>query len=205
MCEFWSALVCRDGKIVFDGNDSSHEAALKKTKWKDDKLADRDFVRIEITPPAKLSDDLGEWKFKVDEEGTLPVWYVDSQEKHREAAYKALRAYLDEFNWPEVCDFVSSLQRINWMKPDGRPLKSWKLFEAETWDAARAAARDAARDAAWDAAGAAAWAAACRIVKDKLDRKHIKHVEARMQVWRKGYALLCDVDGTLFVYAKKTR
>jgi hypothetical protein len=33
--------------------------------------------------------------------------------------------------------------------------------------------------------------------------KYITHTEERMQVWRKGYALYCDVKGVLYVYAKK--
>jgi len=78
-------------------------------------------------------------------------------------------------------------------------------------DAARAAARNAARDAAGDAAWAAAWNAAggaaliaqvliCRGLK--LDKKHIVHAEARWDVWKRGYGLLCDVDGIFYVYKK---
>jgi hypothetical protein len=37
----------------------------------------------------------------------------------------------------------------------------------------------------------------------KLDPKHIKHAEAEMQVWRKGYGLVCDVNGVLYVYGVK--
>jgi hypothetical protein len=33
--------------------------------------------------------------------------------------------------------------------------------------------------------------------------EHWKHVKARMQVWRKGYGLLCDVNGQLYVYAQQ--
>lgn len=35
-----------------------------------------------------------------------------------------------------------------------------------------------------------------------LAPEHVNHVRARVDVWRKGYALLCDVDGELYVYAK---
>jgi len=76
-------------------------------------------------------------------------------------------------------------------------------------DAARAAARAAAWAAAWDAVGAAArdaeGAAALEVrilvCKGlKLDKKHIEHSKKRMEVWRKGYGLLCDVNGILYVY-----
>jgi hypothetical protein len=35
-----------------------------------------------------------------------------------------------------------------------------------------------------------------------MDTKYLCHLNARMEVWRKGYCLLCDVNGTLYVYAK---
>jgi len=76
---------------------------------------------------------------------------------------------------------------------------------AATWDAAGAAAGDAAWDAARAAARAAAWDAALYargiIAGDKLAKKHRNHIEARWRVWQKGYALLCDVNGTLYVYS----
>jgi hypothetical protein len=63
------------------------------------------------------------------------------------------------------------------------------------------AARDAARNAAMDAAVYARCLFSLRL--KGFDRKHFLHARARMQVWRKGYALYCDVNGKLFVYAKK--
>jgi hypothetical protein len=75
------------------------------------------------------------------------------------------------------------------------------------WDAAPAAALDAAWYAAWYATRAAAWDAAlyvqthfiCRDLK--LDPQHVQHAADRWRVWQKGYCLLCDVDGILYVYA----
>ena len=56
------------------------------------------------------------------------------------------------------------IKLVPFNKPDGKPLKEWKHFEADTlvaaWDAARDAAWDTAWDAAWGAAGNAAWNAA---------------------------------------------
>ncbi len=173
--------------------------------------------------------------------------------------------------------FIISINKIPWYKNDGKPLKTWKVFDtraaawaaaraaagaaardaardaagaaawdaawaaawaaaraaagAAAWAAARDAARDAAGAAAWDAAWAAAWAAARAAAGDaagaaagdaagaaagdaalmarvlicsgtKLDKKHIKHAQARWRVWQKGYGLLCDVNGVLFVYRR---
>ena len=38
-------------------------------------------------------------------------------------------------------------------------------------------------------------------IKDK--KKHFAHAKARMRVWQKGYALLYDVNGVLYVYSNK--
>jgi hypothetical protein len=35
-----------------------------------------------------------------------------------------------------------------------------------------------------------------------IDDKHREYVRKRWQVYQKGYAVLCDVDGVLYVYAK---
>ena len=85
-------------------------------------------------------------------------------------------------------------------------------------DAAEDAADDAARSAAFDAADGAAFDAAisdgatsdvalfaCMLVCYDLDVdfKHKEYCNRIMEVWRKGYCLLCDVDGVLYVYAKR--
>ena len=172
---------------------------------------------------------------------------------------------LRELRYPrwllEAGHFVASIADIPYYRPDGKPLKRWRLFTAPTLAAAGAAAGDAARDAAGDAAGdaardaalaaaraaaraaagdaaraaarAAALAAArdaardaagdaardaagdaaraaagdaallaqCLIVADRIDPEHLNHANDRMRAWRKGYCLLCDVAGVLYVYA----
>lgn len=81
---------------------------------------------------------------------------------------------------------------------------AWDAERDAAWNAARDAVRnaanDAARYAAWDAEGDIAMAHAIETVPD-IDPAHLAHVRARVDVWRKGYALLCDVGGVLYVYA----
>ena len=121
--------------------------------------------------------------------------------------------------WLDCIEFVDSMKAVAFFKPDGKPLRKWKLFRGETWAAARdtardaawatvwAAAGDAARDAAWDAAwDAALWVIANFVCAGlPLQLQHIEHARRRWKVWQKGYALLCDVNGVLYVYAKKDR
>ena len=83
---------------------------------------------------------------------------------------------------------------------------AWDAAGAAAGDAARAAAGAAARAAAWNAAGAAARDAAwdvalmTRVIVGELSGPHAEHAKARWEVWQKGYALLCDVNGELCVY-----
>ena len=100
--------------------------------------------------------------------------------------------------WTDCEGWVATLKNISWLKPDGKPKKEWMLFE--TRDAAWAAARDAARDAAWDAALYSRGMFICDGLK--LAEKHKTHIRKRMEVWQKGYGLLCDVNGKLYVYKK---
>ena len=84
---------------------------------------------------------------------------------------------------------------------------AWDAARNAAWDAARNAAGVAAWDAAWDAARNAAWDAAlfARMIICmglKIENKHLLCVNARMEVWRKGYGLLCDINGKLYVYKK---
>jgi hypothetical protein len=99
---------------------------------------------------------------------------------------------------------------------------AWVAARDAACDAALVAARVAARDAAGAAAQRAAYGASCDaalvaardaagdarlwsrvLVCDGLPlaQRHIDHARARMDVWRRGYGLLCDVDGVLYVYA----
>jgi len=71
---------------------------------------------------------------------------------------------------------------------------------AATRTVARAANMDAALGTVWEAALDAALLASCLVVEDKIDKKHLQHARARWRVWEKGYGLLCDINGTFYVY-----
>jgi len=108
---------------------------------------------------------------------------------------KAIRQKLDNFIFKEI-------PQIKFFKPDGKPEKEWKVFYGSTWHAAWNAAWHAARDAAWDAALFAKYIILDDVEFDEKE-KYLAYVKARWEVWQKGYGLLCDVDGVLYVYAKE--
>jgi len=207
-------------EVVWDRDATSHEKLIEKAGLKDDKLENRDFVRIEVTPTKITSKKRSDWKLKVDEEGTLPKWYSSAQKHCESVIWKAWEASLKETLWKlnlgAVNEVVEEIKKIKYLKFQGKLKADWNVSFGNNLSAARGAAWDAARDAARDAAGGAAgdaaWDAArdarlfayiklCASLKTKIDPKHIKHAEERMEVWRRGFGLKCDVNGKLFVYA----
>jgi hypothetical protein len=116
---------------------------------------------------------------------------------------------------------IDEIEGIKWFSQIGPIDPAWKLFTKPTYAAARDAAWDAARAAAWDAARGAAYGAAYDAARDAardaalligmqgvcvdlpIEQKHRDYAKACMEVWRRGYGLLCDVDGVLYVYGVK--
>ena len=219
MCNYFSCIATRKGKIIWDKNKTAHEELIKKAGLKDDKLEDRDFVRLEMTPNKRglFTQKKSDWNYKVDEQGTLPNWYVKNEEKIRKEIWKECQKSFKKYktNLKEVSDFILSLKKIKWFSFSGKIDSDWHMNYGANIAAARDAARAAARDAAWAAAGDAARAAAgdaagdaalyaqCLLVKNKIAKKHMKHAEKRMEVWKRGYGLRFDVNGKLYVYAVK--
>lgn len=75
----------------------------------------------------------------------------------------------------------------------------------EVGDAAWAAADDAVCDISWHStenAGRDADLMARILTSDLRNKKHIKHIKDRWQVWKMGYGLLCDMSGVLYTYKK---
>lgn len=63
-------------KPYCDDKNSGHSGLKNQIKQKDEKLFNRGIVSIEVHPCGSLvSQDIKDWFFKVDEEGTLPAWF----------------------------------------------------------------------------------------------------------------------------------
>jgi len=64
---------------LMDSND--HAPIVAKFNLKDEKLIDRDFVRLELLPLGSLTSiRKSEWLVHVDEEGSLPSWFEEEKE-----------------------------------------------------------------------------------------------------------------------------
>ena len=224
MCKYASFVLTKDA-IFWSKTTESHAEIIREFDLcESDSTNTRiNIVKVEISPAVSWGN-LAEWVYKVDQD-VFPPWYDERDCEKR--TRKELRKKVDKnllANFKLLDEFLAEIQTTKWLKHHRKPLKEWHLSEGKTlaaaWDAARDAAGDAARDAALAAAraaaGDAAWAAARAAAVDaaraaemiictglKIDPKHIKHINARWEVWRRGYALLCDVNGKLFVYGVK--
>jgi hypothetical protein len=96
MCRYFSCLVLRDFSVVWDKLQNSHEELILKAGLKDDKLENRDFVRIEVTPKNMEAPtrNLEDWRYKEDEEATLPEWYCANKPRAQKAVLDALEVSL---------------------------------------------------------------------------------------------------------------
>ena len=91
MCNYFSCIIKRDGAILFCEEDS-HETIIDRAGLTDDNLINREFVRIEITPPNKnLFTPYKEWTYTVDEDGTLPPWYCKRTKTLEKRAWKLMK------------------------------------------------------------------------------------------------------------------
>jgi hypothetical protein len=94
MCNFYSCIVDKKLRILdaIDINDS-HEATIDKYKLNDNKLEERDIVRLEVNPDIeKLTKTFDKkfWTYKVDEQKTLPSWYTENEKKIQKLVFDKL-------------------------------------------------------------------------------------------------------------------
>jgi len=94
MCQFYSPIVTRELKILdcVEQNDS-HEDVIEKYRLKDDKLKNRDFVRLEINPKDDdiFNHKISNWIYREDEIDTLPNWYKKNKDIIKKKCYAKLR------------------------------------------------------------------------------------------------------------------
>ena len=102
MCKAYSCIYHKTRGVLRPKNDAdffchSHEKMIEEYGLKDDSLINRKFVRIEVAPKEddSYNTPISDWKFVVDEKGTLPEWF-DAQKaeaKCREAAVNYFDGY----------------------------------------------------------------------------------------------------------------
>jgi hypothetical protein len=98
MCNFWSAILTRDGRVLWDKEIVNHTELITKFGLTDTKLLDRDFVRIEITPKNILSKKKSDWTYKLDEEKTAPDWYANDPARMEKTVWKEWKNMLSQMH-----------------------------------------------------------------------------------------------------------
>jgi hypothetical protein len=196
VCRLASFVVTRE-KVLWHPSDDSHEKIIEYHHL-DDKR-ESDFVRVEMVPPdGDYFKPFSEWEFCIDQP-TKPSWFSKKTEE------EMVRAELPKWRkkrqfFYDAMEFVNTIKVVPYLSGKGKILKAWKVFDTRA--AAGAAAGAAARAAARAAAGDAALLSRCIVVSDKLDKKYMAHALARWDVWKRGYGLLCDVNGVFYVYRR---
>ena len=112
MCNAFSCLVTRNGKVYWKTGVDGHDTLLSTFTKKDEQLRDdqsenieRDFARIEISPDNGNYLKPDGWTFKVD--GDTPHWLGDSHErKCWQALEKWKKKVYSQINMKEALDPV---------------------------------------------------------------------------------------------------
>jgi hypothetical protein len=166
MCEYFSCIITRDFKILWLKSSPSHDNIIADAKLKDEKLVDRDFIRIEITPKniTALTRNRTDWLLKVDEENTLPKWFKDEKEKAKEACWIAwaesilINLVIDE----ESADVTDTYILIR----DSSKVVARGSSTVEAWDSSKVVARDSSKVVARDSSTVEAWDSSTVVARD---------------------------------------
>lgn len=119
MCNYWSCILHRDGRVLHVLDEDSHEAIVQHYHLDDNKLADRDFVRIEIVPNDIMSADRADWSYRVDEPRTLPDWYANDTRRWDAVVWAEWERVMSEQIWDTPwCGRVTTMRdRLAALRP----------------------------------------------------------------------------------------
>ena len=98
MCKYFSCIIDRNGQVYWLKNSNSHEDIIHINNLKDDKIEDRDIVRIEIIPKDKkrVTRNKKDWVLNVDELETLPEWYVKNKKQNEKLCWNEWKKSVKE-------------------------------------------------------------------------------------------------------------
>ncbi len=100
MCEVFSCIVTKARTILTCENINihQHEDIVNEYQLKDDNLVSRTWVRTRLCPANDdYTSDVDTWEMDVDEEFTLPEWFILNREIYKTLCKKAAK------KWQEQC------------------------------------------------------------------------------------------------------
>ena len=145
MCNAFSCLIHRDGKVYWKAGIDSHSNLVEHFRLKDDKKElDADFVKVELTPDEGYLHPEGRWTPKIDQ-GQTPHWWKDSMLMR---ADKALEEWKQEV-----------YSKID-LEGARNPVKPWEIEPRRLGKSRLALLKEWASvwDSVWASVGASVWA-----------------------------------------------
>ena len=117
MCEFFSAILQKDEKVLYIDDCNSHDAIVKKYNLKDSDDTKK-WLRFEITPieeKYKKSKEEQFWKLKIDEK-TTPDWYLRNKSHYDSLMYNTLWEttgnVIERFDIEEETKLLKLLEKV---------------------------------------------------------------------------------------------
>ncbi len=170
VCEFFSGVMSRTGKVYHLGEIVSHEKIIRKFKLKD---RWSDIARFEIIPKNELDYlkpiDERYWKFKIDEEAEPSWWNKEKEFKCWNAFEKWMksqegkdfrRKFRKIMKWKEKMEKKTDEQHIYATKLNPRVKKlikeyyykrrNWYLVRDSVWDSVSNSVWDLVKNSVWD-------------------------------------------------------
>lgn len=169
MCNFFSCLITKPAKVLWDKNIDSHEKLIQKFELNDNQIR-RTWCRVEVLPVKKsLTEALKkfnkkDWEVKIDEvlgfanDNQIDWW----SEKHEKAAFSALKQCIKEtviYKKENIKIKEGRFFVIN-STVEARENSTVQARENSTvqaWDNSTVEARDNSTVEAWDNSTVEAW------------------------------------------------
>ncbi len=180
MCNFFSAVVSRTGRVYHLGEIVSHEKAVEKFKLKD---KDGHICRVEITPKKDIDylKPVNEkyWNFQIDED--KPNWW---EQKHEDRCWKAFSDWMKsnkgkQFRrkmkkimvWADGMKAKNGEQHVHatrLTKKTQELIKAYYKKSDSIWASVRASVWDSIWDSIWASAWDSVWASVRASVWDSI-------------------------------------
>ena len=148
MCNAFSAIVTKKGKVLWEFGKDSHDTIITKYKLRDD-TADAErmkFARIEISPKNMDYLNPDEWVFHLDERIT-PSWWSEWYEDEARLAWKEWKVELDK-----ILIYKPIIHPFRDVEPP-KIIIPKHIGLVKKW----ASVRGSVRDSSWGSVGSSVW------------------------------------------------
>ena len=206
MCQAYSCIVHKDGRVFWKAGLDSHDAIMNEFKLtKLDRTTDPQEIvlaRVEITPDKGYLYPEDSWTLKIDEK-IKPIWWLNHHEiKTREELSKWKDEIYSGINLEEARHPIDPrlIRTHKLTQQDIANLKKWDSVRTSVWDSAWDSVRDpvgaSVGDSVWVSVRASVGASVVAYIGSlfKIDKwQHIKHepgvypFQPAVDLWKRGF------------------